>query len=143
MPPRCRLSAIGSKDYLFPHEWPAYAWIFNLLPAAVVLGASRLGASIFGYAEARRLYGVRYPWAFAAKVTVVSLVMVACLGIVRAVWPTSLLEAVVCTSLGVAIVAVGLKLFRVLGAGELELLARTSIPGKHLLVRWLGADQSR
>lgn len=29
------LSAIGSKDYLFPHEWPAYAWIFNLLPAAI------------------------------------------------------------------------------------------------------------
>jgi O-antigen/teichoic acid export membrane protein len=121
--------------------WTAQA--FGLLPAAVVLGASRLGASIFGYAEARRLYGVRYPWAFAAKVTLVSLVMVACLGAVRAVWPTSLVEAVVCTSLGVAIVAVGLKLFRVLGAEELELLARTSIPGKHLLVRWLAAGQLR
>ena len=29
------LSAISSKDYLFPHEWPVYAWIFNLLPAAI------------------------------------------------------------------------------------------------------------
>nr|MBA3950107.1 hypothetical protein [Acidobacteriota bacterium] len=29
------LSAIGTKDYLFPHEWPAYAWLFNLLPAAI------------------------------------------------------------------------------------------------------------
>lgn len=29
------LSAVSSKDYLFPHEWPAYAWIFNLLPAAI------------------------------------------------------------------------------------------------------------
>lgn len=29
------LAAIASKDYLFPHEWPAYAWIFNLLPAGV------------------------------------------------------------------------------------------------------------
>lgn len=29
------LSAIAGKDYLFPHEWPAYAWVFNLLPAAI------------------------------------------------------------------------------------------------------------
>jgi hypothetical protein len=29
------LSAIAGKDYLFPHEWPAYAWMFNLLPAAI------------------------------------------------------------------------------------------------------------
>ena len=29
------LSAIASKDYLFPNQWPAYAWIFNLLPAAI------------------------------------------------------------------------------------------------------------
>lgn len=38
------LSAIASKDYLFPHAWPAYAWIFNLLPAviaAVVLWRER------------------------------------------------------------------------------------------------------
>jgi len=33
------LGALASKDYLFPHEWPAYAWIFNLLPAAVVAWA--------------------------------------------------------------------------------------------------------
>lgn len=33
------LSAIATKDYLFPHEWPAYAWIFNLLPALVVAWA--------------------------------------------------------------------------------------------------------
>ena len=29
------LSAVSSKDYLFPHEWPAYAWVFNLLPAVI------------------------------------------------------------------------------------------------------------
>ena len=29
------LSAIASKDYLFPHRWPAYAWISNLLPAVI------------------------------------------------------------------------------------------------------------
>ncbi|HUF24636.1 MAG TPA: hypothetical protein VMN81_10945 [Vicinamibacterales bacterium] len=30
------LSAIATKDYLFPHEWPAYAWFFNFLPAGIV-----------------------------------------------------------------------------------------------------------
>lgn len=121
---------------------PIFVWTaerFGLLPAAIVLGGSRLGASIFGHAEARRLYGVRYPWKFAAKVTLVSLIMVACLAAVRAVWPTSLVEAIVCTFLGAAIVAVGVRLFRVLGPGELEILERASIPAKHLLVRWLGA----
>lgn len=29
------LQAVATKDYLFPHEWPAYAWIFNLLPAVL------------------------------------------------------------------------------------------------------------
>lgn len=29
------LSAISTKDYLFPHEWPAYAWILNLLMAVI------------------------------------------------------------------------------------------------------------
>jgi O-antigen/teichoic acid export membrane protein len=121
---------------------PVFIWTageFGLLPSALVLGGSRLAASVLGYAEARRLYGVRYPWRFAAKVLLMSLVMVACLASVRAMWPTSALEAVSSTILGVLIVAVGLRLFRVLGPGELELLGRTSIPGKHLLIRWLGA----
>lgn len=30
------LAAIEGKDYLFPHEWPAYAWLFNFLPVAIV-----------------------------------------------------------------------------------------------------------
>jgi hypothetical protein len=29
------LAAIEGKDYLFPHEWPAYAWLFNFLPVAI------------------------------------------------------------------------------------------------------------
>jgi O-antigen/teichoic acid export membrane protein len=121
---------------------PFFIWTagqYGLLPSAVVLGGSRLAASILGYTEARRLYGVQYPWRFAAKITLVSLVMVACLVAVRLLWPTSLLEAVVATILGAAIVAIGLRLFRVLGPAELDVLERASIPGKHLLVRWLGA----
>lgn len=30
------LAAIEGKDYLFPHEWPAYAWLFNFLPVVIV-----------------------------------------------------------------------------------------------------------
>jgi hypothetical protein len=63
--------------------------------------------------------------------------MTACLVSVRAMWPTSVLEALACTALGVFVVAVGLRLFRVLGPGELDLLERASIPGRQLLVRWL------
>ena len=56
---------------------------------------------------------------------------------IRQVWSTSLAEAVTLTAFGVVIVVVGLRLFRVMGPGELDVLQRTSIPGKHLLVRWL------
>jgi O-antigen/teichoic acid export membrane protein len=124
---------------------PLFIWTageFGLLPSALVLGGSRLAASVLGYTEARRLYGVRYPWRFAAKVLLMSLVMVACVASVRAMWPTSALEAVSSTILGVLIIAVGLRLFRVLGPGELELLGRTSIPGKYLLIRWLRGDRA-
>jgi hypothetical protein len=30
------LSILGEKDYLFPHEWPAYAWVLNLLYPVVI-----------------------------------------------------------------------------------------------------------
>lgn len=119
---------------------PLFIWTaerFGLLPASFVLGGSRLAASLLGYTEARRLYGVRFPWGFAAKVGSVSLVMAAILTAVRAIWPTSLFQAAACTILGVAIIALGLRLFRVIGPGELEVLERASIPGKRLLVRWL------
>lgn len=33
------LAAVAAKDYLFPHEWPAYAWLFNFLPVAIVIVA--------------------------------------------------------------------------------------------------------
>lgn len=29
------LDAVATKDYLFPHEWPVYAWVLNLLPAVL------------------------------------------------------------------------------------------------------------
>ena len=119
---------------------PLFIWTagrFGLLAAAVVLGGSRLAASLIGYLEARRIYGVRYPWQFAGKVALVSLMMATVLQTVRRAWSTSLAEAFALTVLGVVIVVIGLRLVRVMGSGEIEVLQQTSIPGKHLLVRWL------
>ena len=119
---------------------PLFVWSagrFGLLASAVVLGVSRLAASVFGYIQVRRMYGVSYPWIFAAKVTAVSLTMAAVLGAARQVWTTSITEAAALTALGVLIVLAGLRVFRVMGPGELDVLQRASIPGKRVLARWL------
>ncbi len=119
---------------------PLFVWAagrFGLVPAALVLGGSRLAVSLIGYAGARRAYHVGFPWAFAARVTLVSLVMALILSAIRQVWSTSVIEAAVLTTLGVVVVLVGLRVLQVMGPNELEVLQRTSMPGKHLLVRWL------
>jgi len=119
---------------------PLFIWSavqFGLVPASLVLGGSRLAASLLGYAEARRLYGVQFPWRFAAKVVALSLLMSAFLIAVRTILPTSIPQAIACTLLGVIFIALGLRLFRVLGPGELALIERMSIPGKGLIVRFL------
>jgi O-antigen/teichoic acid export membrane protein len=125
---------------------PVFIWTadrFGLLTASLVLGGCRFAASLLGYVEARRLYGVQFPWRFAAKVSLVSLIMVVCLAAVRTMWPTSLLQAIVCTLLGVTIIAVGSKLLVVIGPDELALLERAGIPASPLLVRWLGGTRLR
>jgi O-antigen/teichoic acid export membrane protein len=121
---------------------PLFIWVagrWGLLASAAVLGCGRLASSALGYVEARRLYGVRYPWVFGAKVTLVSTVMAACLLMIRRFWSTSFAEAIALTLLGAAIVALGLRVARVMGPDELEVLGRASIPGKRWLVRWLAA----
>jgi len=35
------LSILGEKDYLFPHEWPPYAWALNLLYPVVIAAIYR------------------------------------------------------------------------------------------------------
>jgi O-antigen/teichoic acid export membrane protein len=121
---------------------PLFLWAAatgGLLPAAFALGGTRLGSSLFGYAAARRAYGVRYPWAFAGRVGLVSTVMAAALVALRQVWPTSPLEALSLTMLGVSLVVIGLRVGRVVGPAELEVLAKTNVPGKQMLLKWLAA----
>jgi O-antigen/teichoic acid export membrane protein len=135
-----RYRAVLAANFVMIIGAPLFIWTaghYGLVAAAVVVGGTRLAASIIGYAEARRAYGVRYPWGFGTRVTLVSLVMVALLSAIRQFWVTSIAEAVTLTTLGVVVVVTGLRAFRVMGPGELDVLQRTSIPGKHLLVRWL------
>lgn len=119
---------------------PLFIWTagrFGLIAAGWVLGGSRVASVLIGYAIARHEYGVRFPWSFAAKVTLVSAMMAVVLAAIREVWPTSLMEAAALTAAGVIIVALGLRALRVLGPTELDVIRRASVPGKHLLVDWL------
>ena len=72
---------------------PLFVWTaghFGLVAAAFVLGSGRVASAIIGYLAARRAYGVRFPWQFAARVTTVSTVMAGVLGLLRQLWPTSI-----------------------------------------------------
>ncbi len=125
---------------------PLFVWVagrFGLVPAAFVLGGSRLAVSLIGYAAARRAYDVRFPWAFAVRVTVVSAAMALVLSGIRQVWTTSVIEAAVLTMVGVVVVVVGLRVMQVMGPNEIEVIGRTSMPGKKLLVRWLSPARTR
>jgi O-antigen/teichoic acid export membrane protein len=115
--------------------WAAGQW--GVLGAAVVLGGSRALSSVIGYVAARRIYGMRYPWGFAARVGAVSSTMAATLVLLQRWWGTSIWEAFTLTLAGIVLVLLGLRWCRVMGPAEVELLDRTSIPGRHFLIRWL------
>lgn len=109
----------------------------GLVGAAAVLGGARLTAALLGYVVCRRLYGLRFPWQFALRVGGVALVMAAILASARIVWPTSLVEALVLTFLGVAVYVAGLRVARVLGRDEIDLLRRSNVPGHAWVVALL------
>ena len=109
----------------------------GLLPATVIFGATNLLIEVLSYAICRRLYGFRFPWMFAAKVSAVSGVMAVVLAVGRLVWATSSVEAVVLTVVGSAVFCVGLRLNRVFEPDDLMLLRRTRLPGHGWIVNWL------
>lgn len=104
---------------------------------AAVLGAARVAAVVSGYLVCRREYGMRFPWAFTARVAGASAVMAVVLVAGRAVWPTSALEALALTAVGGAVFAVAMRLGGVIGPEERALLERAKLPGGRYLVRWL------
>lgn len=113
----------------------------HLLLASTVFGAGRLAATVVGYLIARRLYGLRFPLGFVGRLAVPSAIMAATVALARVPFETSWTQAIATTLLGVAVVLVGLRAFRVLGPREIELLNRTQLPGKALFIAWLSGDK--
>jgi O-antigen/teichoic acid export membrane protein len=104
--------------------------------AAFVLGLGRAATAGIGYLACRRRYGLRFPWSFSARVVAASLAMAAALSAGRAIWPTSVTEAVTLTLVGVVVFTAGLRFGGVLGTEEFDLLRRAKLPGERW-VRWL------
>ena len=125
------LLVICAPLFLLAAKWS------GVTAAAAVLGCARVTACMVGYAFCRRWYGLRFPWAFTARVSLVSGVMGVALVAVRSIWPTSILEATTLTAAGAIVFAIGLRLARVIGPEERALLERARIPGGRWLVRWL------
>ena len=113
------------------------AWTSGLTVAAVVLGGTRVTTAILAYVMCRRAYGVRFPWAFAGKVGLVSFAMAVAIGSARLVWSTTPFEAVTLTVAGIVIFGVGLRLANVLGPDEVDILSRSRLPGRAWLVAFL------
>ena len=110
---------------------------FGLIAGVTVLGSARLGSVLVGYLVARRLYGVRFPWPFAARAALVSAVMGSVLIAGRAAVPSPVLRAVVLTVLGGVVFFVVARLARLFGPEEIELVRRSRIPGRAWLLGWI------
>jgi len=113
----------------------------GLVAAALVFGGARLVVSVTGYVICRRDYGFRFPWRFAAKTGVVAGIMGAVLLILRWYLPRSPTEAAALTILGALIYVAGLRVARILGPEEIDLLERSNVPGKRLALAWLAPDR--
>ena len=51
------------------------AYTGGLVAAALVFGGARLVSALFSYGLCVRLYGVRFPWAFAGRIGTISVLM--------------------------------------------------------------------
>ena len=80
---------------------------------------------------------------FAARGAVVGAAMGAVRVVVRSFLGQSALEAIGLTALGAATYLAGLRLARVLGPEEIDLLERSDVPGKRLALAWLAPNASR
>jgi O-antigen/teichoic acid export membrane protein len=113
------------------------ARVGGVAAAATVLGTARVAACAAGYVICRREYGMRFPWAFTGRVAIVSGAMGTVLIAARSVWRTSALEALALTALGALVFAIGMRVARVIGPEERQLLERARLPGGRWLLRWL------
>ena len=110
---------------------------WGLLAAAMLFGGARVVVSVTAYLLCRREYGFRFPWRFGAKVAVVAAVMGLVLATMRLFLAQTPLEVLGLTILGAGVYMAGLRVARVLGPEEIDLLERSDIPGKRLALAWL------
>jgi O-antigen/teichoic acid export membrane protein len=135
-----RYGAITFTQSLLIAAAPVFLFVagrYGLIPAALVFGGARLIAFLVCYLICRRDYGFRFPWAFAAKILSVAGVMGAIVWLLRLITPRSPIEAVALTTLGAVVYLVGLRLARILGPEEIDLLERSDVPGRKLVLAWL------
>ncbi len=112
---------------------------YGIEMAALVLGTGRATTSLAAYVACRRLYGLPYPWAFAMKLLAAATAMGLLLAVGRAWWPTSAVEAVALTVVGLITFAICARWLRLVGPEELSLLRRADLPGRRWLLVLLGA----
>jgi len=115
----------------------------GLVAAAMLFGGARAVVSVTGYLICRRDYGFRFPWRFAARIAVVAAAMGAVLIVARSFLEQSPLEAVGLTVLGAVMYLAGLRLARILGPEEIDLLERSAVPGRRLALAWLAPNTGR
>jgi O-antigen/teichoic acid export membrane protein len=123
---------------------PVFLWLAvrgDLVLATAVFGAGRVLASGFGHVAARRLYGVRFPMAFSARVGSSTLLMAAVVATGQALLPTTWTAVAALTLAGAAVTLLGIRWFAVLGPREIDLLRRAGLPGGAILLRWLSRTQ--
>lgn len=119
---------------------PAFIYLAarsDVVGAAAVFGIARFLSALTGYRFAHRRYQVRFPVAFVLRAAAPSVAMVAAVAFGRSVTATSWPQVIGLTLLGVLVVALATRAFRVLGEHELALIDRSGIPGSALIIRWL------
>jgi O-antigen/teichoic acid export membrane protein len=108
--------------------------------AALALGLGRAATAIVAYLVCRRRYGLRYPWGFAAKLLSASAGMGVVLVAGRAVWATSVPEAITLTVVGAVVFGMGVRLTGAIGVEETRLLRRANLPGGRWVLALLGSS---
>jgi O-antigen/teichoic acid export membrane protein len=122
---------------------PAFVWFAargDMVLATAAFGAGRLLAVGLGFVVARRLYGVRFPVEFTARVCLATVLMAAAVAAGRLLLPTSWLTTGAITLAGAALAIFGMRLFNVLGPREIDILQRAGLPGGSMLLRYLASS---
>jgi len=118
---------------------PLFVWLAmrgHLLLATTAFGTGRLLSACLGFVVARRLYGLRFPVGFSSRVGLASSLMGAAIAVSRLLLPASPMITLALTVFGIAVMLAAARWFGVFSARELDVLDRTSLPGKAILLWW-------